>query len=193
MNKRSSKESRENIIKSAFQVFSTYGYEGTTMRLIAQHAGISVGGIYLYFKNKDELCLFLIKEKLHEFSSMIEAYIKSLDNPIDALMAYITMSIEYAKKNKEFIISQSKQRGFTFGIEVKRDFFKGQKALIMEMIKNGIDRGFFVEYNPEEVTKVIMGLIRGFVLSVVVDHDNLYDPNEACRIILHGLLKRDKV
>lgn len=191
MNKRSSKESRQNIIDSAFKIFSLYGYAGATMRMIAEDAGISVGGIYLYFKNKDELCLFLIKEKLDEFSEKAEYIVQSIENPLDALVKYINISVEYAKKNKEFIITQSREQGFTFGIETKRYFFNKQKALIMEIVKKGIEKGVFVRCSPEETTKVIMSVIRGFILTVVIDPDNLYDPDECCRIILYGLLNRD--
>ncbi|MCX8110972.1 MAG: TetR/AcrR family transcriptional regulator [Syntrophorhabdaceae bacterium] len=192
MNRRSSKESRQSIIDSALKIFSLHGYAGATMRMIAEDAGISVGGIYLYFKNKDELCLFLIKEKLDEFSKEAEDLFKNIDNPLDAILNYINTSIKYAKKNREFIITQSREQGFTFGIEIKKEFFNRQKALIMEIIQKGIDRGIFVKCNPEEATKVIMGIIRGFILSVVVDPDNLFDPDECCRLILYGLLNRDK-
>lgn len=192
MNRRSSKQSRQNIIDSASRVFSIHGYAGTTMRMIADDAGISVGGIYLYFKNKEQLCLFLIREKFGEYLSIIETAIESLDNPLDALRVYINMSIEYAKQNREFIITESREQGFTFGIEMKKNFFKRQKTLVMEIIRKGIDRGIFVRCDPEEVTKVIMGILRGFVLSVVVDPDNLFGPEECCRLILYGLLKTDE-
>jgi len=127
MNRRSSKQSRQNIIDSASRVFSIHGYAGTTMRMIADDAGISVGGIYLYFKNKEQLCLFLIREKFGEHLSIIETAIQSLDNPLDALRVYISMSIEYAKQNREFIITESREQGFTFGIEMKKIFSRDKR------------------------------------------------------------------
>lgn len=66
ISRRSGYESKKRIIDAAIKVFSQYGYNGATMRMIAKEAGISVGGVYLYFRNKEELSLFLIKEKMRE-------------------------------------------------------------------------------------------------------------------------------
>ncbi|GAB5045992.1 TetR/AcrR family transcriptional regulator [Thermodesulfovibrio sp. TK110] len=57
MNRRSGYESRKRIVDAAVKLFSQSGFSGTTMRMIAKEAGISVGGLYLYFKNKEELSL----------------------------------------------------------------------------------------------------------------------------------------
>lgn len=191
MNRRSSKESRQNIIKAALKVFSEHGYAGATMRMIAAQADISVGGLYLYFKNKEELCLLLLKDKMDEFSREAHNILYMLDNPVDALRQYMKISIEFARSQQEFIITQSREQGFTFGIEIKREFFKKQRTLIQTIVEKGIDSGIFIKCNAQEATKVIIGIIRGFVLSVVVDPDNLFDSTECSRLILSGLLKRN--
>ncbi len=190
MNKRSSKDSRQNIIDAAQRVFLLHGYAGSTMRMIAEQAGISVGGIYLYFKNKEELCLLLIDERLKEFSEKIDIALKKIDDPVDALREYILLSIEYAKRHNEFIITQSREKGFTFGIDIKREFFKRQKEVIKGIIEKGIKKGIFVNCNIEEATRIVMGIIRGFVLSLVVDPDNLFDAGHCSELILSGLLSR---
>jgi len=191
MNRRSSLESKENIKKAALEVFSKYGYGGASMRMIAQEAGMSVGGLYLYFKNKEDLCLFLIKEKMDEFSKIAENAFKIINDPVEAITRYINMSIEYARKHKEFIITQSKEHGFTFGMEIKKRFFEDQKALILKIIQKGIENGFFKPLEPVEVTKVIMGLIRGFVISIVIDPEDVFDARYCTDLILKGLLKEN--
>jgi AcrR family transcriptional regulator len=60
MNRRSAIKSRKNILDAALTIFSDYGYRGASMRKIAGHAGISVGGLYLYFKSKEELSISMI-------------------------------------------------------------------------------------------------------------------------------------
>jgi len=67
MNKCSAYESRQKIINVAEKIFSRYGYNGATMRMIAKEANISIGGLYLHFKNKEELSLFLLKKRIEEF------------------------------------------------------------------------------------------------------------------------------
>ena len=46
---------RQEILNSAHQFFLKNGFHGTSMRQIAQGAGIAVGGIYNHFASKDEI------------------------------------------------------------------------------------------------------------------------------------------
>lgn len=53
--------SRE-IIAAAHSLFSQQGYHGTSMRQIAERAGITLGGIYNHFSGKEDLFRTLIIE-----------------------------------------------------------------------------------------------------------------------------------
>jgi AcrR family transcriptional regulator len=46
---------RQAIVKAARIMFTTDGYEATTMAKVAQRAGVAVGTVYLYFQNKNDL------------------------------------------------------------------------------------------------------------------------------------------
>jgi len=48
-------QTRQLIVDTALDLFRRQGYEGTTMRAIAQEAGVSVGNAYYYFDSKDHL------------------------------------------------------------------------------------------------------------------------------------------
>jgi AcrR family transcriptional regulator len=48
-------EVRNAIIAAALDEFLAKGYRNSSMRVIARNAGIVMGNIYHYFKNKDEL------------------------------------------------------------------------------------------------------------------------------------------
>ncbi|HAP66486.1 MAG TPA: TetR/AcrR family transcriptional regulator, partial [Nitrospinae bacterium] len=61
MNRRTATESKESILEAAIKVFSEKGYSQTTIREVAKRAGISVGGVYIYFKNKEEIYFTLLK------------------------------------------------------------------------------------------------------------------------------------
>jgi len=190
MNRRSAIESRKNILDAALTVFSDYGYRGASMRMIAGHAGISVGGLYLYFKSKDELCLTMLKDRLEDLVIQLEKVASNNQNPVDAITQYITISTEYTKRHRELILAQSREQGFTFGIDIKRRFFRRQRKLVEMIIRNGIDSGHFGDCNTKEVTKVAISIIRGFLLSIIVDQENLFQPDECARFMLRGLLKR---
>ena len=46
---------RDAIVSAALALFRERGFEGTTMRAVAERAGVSVGNAYYYFSSKDEL------------------------------------------------------------------------------------------------------------------------------------------
>ncbi|HEX2914085.1 MAG TPA: TetR/AcrR family transcriptional regulator [Chloroflexia bacterium] len=48
-------DKRQAIVEAARELFTTEGYETTTIAQVAKKAGVAVGTVYLYFKNKTEL------------------------------------------------------------------------------------------------------------------------------------------
>jgi AcrR family transcriptional regulator len=54
------KSKREAIIEAATDLFTNSGYETTTIAHVAKKAGVAVGTVYLYFKNKQEI-LYAVK------------------------------------------------------------------------------------------------------------------------------------
>jgi AcrR family transcriptional regulator len=49
------RRTREAIVTAALELFREHGFERTTMRAVADRAGVSVGNAYYYFSSKDEL------------------------------------------------------------------------------------------------------------------------------------------
>ncbi|MCX5142391.1 MULTISPECIES: TetR family transcriptional regulator [unclassified Streptomyces] len=50
-----SEQTRTLILETALRLFAERGYDKTTMRAIAQEAGVSVGNAYYYFSSKEHL------------------------------------------------------------------------------------------------------------------------------------------
>jgi AcrR family transcriptional regulator len=57
---------RSEILQAALGLFTEHGYHGTSMRQIAQEAGIALGGIYNHFSGKEEIFKTVFIE-LHPF------------------------------------------------------------------------------------------------------------------------------
>jgi AcrR family transcriptional regulator len=53
---------RGRIMTAARRRFEKFGYRTTSIALIARDAGIAVGTVYLYFKNKEEILVALFDE-----------------------------------------------------------------------------------------------------------------------------------
>lgn len=61
------KETREKVVDVALRLFREEGFQATTMRRIADEAGVSLGNAYYYFAGKDELVheLYLKVQREH--------------------------------------------------------------------------------------------------------------------------------
>jgi AcrR family transcriptional regulator len=53
--RRKGEETRAHILETALELFHERGYEETTMRGIAEAAGVAVGNAYYYFRSKEHL------------------------------------------------------------------------------------------------------------------------------------------
>ena len=58
------------IEDAAIELFMKNGYHATSMRQIAEHAGLALGGIYNHFKSKDEIFEGIIVDK-HPYKKIL--------------------------------------------------------------------------------------------------------------------------
>ena len=65
-----SERSRSVILEAALQLFSTHGYRGTSIREIAEAAGLSTGNVYHHFPDKEAL-----------FRTLLDQYWEAIDSP----------------------------------------------------------------------------------------------------------------
>lgn len=62
---------KNRIITAALNEFKEKGYLGASMRDIARNAGVAIGNVYRYFKNKDELFNSIMEPVYTEFISLV--------------------------------------------------------------------------------------------------------------------------
>ena len=55
---------RRRVLDAARELFDTQGYQGTTIREIARHAGVSVGSVFTSFASKGEILSQVMEERL---------------------------------------------------------------------------------------------------------------------------------
>ena len=192
MNKRSGIESRKKIINAAMDVFSGRGYAEANIRDIAKKAGISIGSIYLYFKNKEELYKDIIGDKRREIADMTAMSVQGAQSATQALSNFLRVYIGYALKHKEFLLLHIREHGFTFGMAEKKQFFLTQRRLIEKILVKGIQTGEFRKCNARETAKLILGSLRGIILSMALDDDSVVQPKMLDEFIFQGLLNIDK-
>lgn len=192
VNKRSGQKTKAKILDVATRVFSTHGYEGASIRAIAKAAGISIGGVYLYFRNKEELYLNLIKDRIEEQDLLTRETVTSAGTPEDGLRAFLALQLQYGIKNKELIMINIREHGFAFGREIKRKFLRSQIELLMKILNEGIADKVFRKCNTEEAAKIIMATVRGIMLSMVLEGDTVITERGLGDLIIRGLLRNDR-
>ena len=64
-------EMRERLYETAIRLISKHGYESTTLRTVADNAGVSVGLLYKYFPNKRAVVIELYDRLSAEFVSRV--------------------------------------------------------------------------------------------------------------------------
>lgn len=168
MNKRSGKETKQKILDAARRVFARHGYAGSNIREIARDAGISVGGVYLYFRNKEELYLSLLKDHVRQQMDGTEEIVRSSGTPQEALSGFIDFHLSYALRHREMILSHLRERGFDYAMTVKKKFLAHQADLLTHIIREGIKTNTFRRCDPDETAHIIMGFLRGIVISIAI-------------------------
>ena len=58
--KEEGRRSFDRLVKAAEECFSKQGYRNTTIKDIAQKAGLSVGGFYIYFESKYQIYVYVM-------------------------------------------------------------------------------------------------------------------------------------
>jgi AcrR family transcriptional regulator len=86
---------KNRIINSAIKNFLVFGYEKTSLSLIASEVGIKKPSIYYYFKNKEELFIFSINHILDSVEQEIINSIKKVDTSKLMLESIFTCMIEF--------------------------------------------------------------------------------------------------
>lgn len=190
MNKRSREHTRQRILSASQKVFVEHGYTGANMRLIAQGAEVSVGCVYLYFKCKDELYLTLMESWMNELDARTTDALEKIVDPAEALTAFVTTGIVYAREHKEMVLLQGRDLGFACGLEMKQQFLRKRRCMIEDIVRKGIATGVFRDCDPGEAAKLIFCTMRGFIVTMMMGEEALYSPEAGVELLLNGLLRR---
>jgi Fe-S cluster assembly ATPase SufC len=118
-----------------------------------------------------------------------EMIVKSTKSPTRTLCDFIKMYLESAIKHKGLMSVHIRELGFTFALEHKRRFLRSQRKLVERIIDRGISTGEFRRCNVKEAAKIIMGTLRGIILSMALDEDVIVTSKGLYELILNGLLR----
>jgi len=192
---------RENkkvaILKSAAKLFRKRSFAGTTVKDIAEDAGIQQGSLYYYISSKEDVLFEIINTILDKAISEFKHVLLLKLEPPQKLILSIKTHIGFVSEHQdEMAIAIETTEALSperFKIvDNKRDLYV---SIFEDIIKEGIEKGYFRKIrDPKIITFALLGMCN-WVVKWFSPHGTL-KPSEIADIFsdlfLYGLLKREK-
>jgi AcrR family transcriptional regulator len=168
-----SAERRPQIIDAAIRVFTRKGYRNATMPDVAREAGLSVGGVYWYFKSKDEIIAAILQRIFDQDFSALTELLGAGAPAADRLQAFVD---GYADSFEQW--QWMNPIGMEFYGEAAHDekvrgvvlrYLERFRRALATLIEQGIQRGEFRAVDPIDTANVLLGMEEGLALLLAVD------------------------
>ena len=148
-NKELVQKRRIQIVKAAAKLFSKKGYHRTSVKEIAKDSGISIGSLYDYIKNKEDILYFFYEQYVNELEKRIKEKAKGAKNPLQelqmALDAYMD-TVDLFQDYVLFLYQESKYMKKRDLINIfKLELFTND--IFIDIIKRG-NKGYFKVKDP---------------------------------------------
>lgn len=95
--------SRNQLLDAAEQVFGRKGFHDTTLKEIAELAEFSVGSVYSFFENKDDLFQQIFARRGAEYMPQMERVLGGRGTPLERLLDLARLQVEFFRERKHFI------------------------------------------------------------------------------------------
>lgn len=172
-------EMRRIILESAIRLFIQEGYEGVTIRKIANLIEYSPGTIYTYFEDKTAIFYALHVEG---FGMLYEKQlsVQGINDPRERLLAHGRAYIEFALGNQEYYDIMFIIRGPEEVICQQEDWTHGQRSY--DLLKRNVTEcqasGMFQDEHPESVAFFLWSIVHGVASLAIRRGSALNNMNE---------------
>jgi TetR/AcrR family transcriptional regulator len=172
--KQKPKGKHQIILEAAQKRFAQYGIEKTTMQDIADDLNMAKGSIYYYFPDKENLYKAVIEAEHSEFLRKIEADLKKITSPQEALKKYVLNRLSYFKKlvNLSRMSFQAASDYKPLITETMNDLREKEKKIVMRILESGSRKKIPGIQNSYDTASLFLDLLRG-LRSVVLNEKML--------------------
>lgn len=191
-------DTREKLLRLAARAFGTQGYAATTMRGIADQAGIEAASIYYHFSSKEELLEAVMEHGAQSIFAHTRARIAALTPGADAeqrfragLLGLIGAMIKYG----DYTLAHGRQLA-ELPDKVRERQIKRRAQ--HQDFWNGMLEDLRAEGRLRE--DIDIALCRVFILSTITSVQTWFNPkkgspekviDELCTILFEGVLPRE--
>lgn len=176
-------ERRAEILRLALDLFSRKGYTGTTMAEIATAAGLAVGTLYKFFKDKNDLYQALLSETVHDFETRLITVLKSEGPPIERLNRFIDLGsqlfVEHLPMTRVYF-SQTAAAFLFASAGLEDESFLSYRRIVdsvADVCADAVRRGEMVDLPPAVLALGLEGVHNGF-LAALVREPGCYTPTQ---------------
>jgi AcrR family transcriptional regulator len=152
---------RHEVFASSVDIFIEKGFRETSMREIAEAAGMGKSSLYDYFKTKDEILLWAVEDELLDLTKAAEE-IADLPIPaIERLRQVMQLHLNFLISRKDFYLKLSfevQRLGIEsqLRIQAKRHAYQD---LIRQLIDEGIQEGSFRPVDSLLATRTLITIL----------------------------------
>jgi AcrR family transcriptional regulator len=131
---------RAKVLQAARDLFDTQGYQGTTIREIARHAGVSVGSVFTSFASKGEILSQVMEARLDGLYAELDRVAPHLrGSTADQLRSMFAIHFAFeAPRTKLFLSHIAAAYDWTLSPQA-RPF--GRTPRLRDLIREVLDRG----------------------------------------------------
>lgn len=180
---------REIILSAALKLFSEEGYDNVSMRKIANEIEYSVGTIYLYFKDRDEIFFELHKLGFEGFYKR-QLAVQNVKDPLQRItehgLAYIQFAIDEPLYYDLMFISRIPAKT----IKKQQDWKSGNRTydILKLNISQAKNAGYFKNIDADVAAFSLWSFVHG-ISSLFVRERMMMVPAEEIKLLVTSALK----
>lgn len=189
--------SRTQMLDAAEQVFGERGYFAATLKDIAERAEFSVGSVYSFFENKDDLFLSVFIRRGDELVPAIRQIVEGDGSPMAKLHALVDLEIGFFRRHRHFgrlylrtssATSPSPERAVD---QAMHDRFREAMSLQAAVFRAGQTAGDLRSGDPDVLARMFSGFISAYqATDPAVIGDNPDAPELLPLEALHDMVER---
>ena len=187
------------ILQAAVQVMAESGYHHAQISRIARMAGVADGTVYLYFKNKEDILISLLRHAIGRIVELSQDRLATLDAATDKLKAIVELYfLELGRQPQLAMVTQVHLRQVDAGIRRQiGDIMKPFYNLLDEIVAEGIAQGVFRPgINRRIARRMIFGTMDETVTAWVLTgskYDLAEQASDVVDVLFHGLCQHNAV
>lgn len=132
---------RERILDRATDLFVRQGYNGISMREIAEECGLSKAGLYYHYKDKEDLFLAILSESLNTLEQLIDAVEAQEQKPTEQIRLFIHAIFTHIQSGRRSVIRLASQEADKITPEARTEFHRRYEEQFLGRIQRILDEG----------------------------------------------------